>query len=751
MSKPQQVAGGASRNLFGAFGGVFTPCTLTILGVIMFMRANFVIGEAGILGAIAILVIAKSITVLTALSASAISTNMQVRGGGAYFLISRVLGPEFGGAIGIVLFLAQAVSAPFYVLGFTEALVQTMPALAPHYAAIAFGTAGVLFVVAYIGAGWAIKVQYGIMAVLAVSIVAFLGGALTRFSPETFSTNWLSGYTLLSADNPDGGGYSFWIVFAIYFPAVTGIMAGINMSGDLEEPARAIPRGILGAVGVGFVIYLAQILISGGAFDRADLLERPYLVLKEHALFGAGFVVAAGMFAATLSSALGSFLGAPRVLQAVGRDRILAPLQTFATGAPKGDEPRRAMLATGAITAGVLLWAVTGKGNALDLVAGAITMFFLYTYGMLNVAAFLEAVTDNPSFRPRFRFFHWSTALAGGLGCAAVAFVIDPRQAAVAVVLLALMVWYIKAQELRVAFGDAWRGLAYKAARNSLLRLSKMKEDPKNWRPTTLVFSGNPESHETLVTYGVWLEGGRGIVFLASILVGRFEDCAPRRGAAVQQLKEFCRKRDIHAFPVVVISEELAQGVASVLQATSVGPIRPNLVMLGWSATVEQGVAAIAQLRVARAMDMGLVVVRPGGNPLIGTCRRIDIWWRGRRNGSLMVLLGHLLTRNWEWSRASVRLLRFESNEAAREGMLSDLEDLLRVARVDATAHVVISGLPFETVLREESEGADCVFLGFEVPKEEDAAVWYRRHEYRLEGMPTTILVCATGEEDATA
>ena len=145
MSKPQQVAGGASRNLFGAFGGVFTPCTLTILGVIMFMRANFVIGEAGILGAIAILVIAKSITVLTALSASAISTNMQVRGGGAYFLISRVLGPEFGGAIGIVLFLAQAVSAPFYVLGFTEALVQTMPALAPHYAAIAFGTAGVLF------------------------------------------------------------------------------------------------------------------------------------------------------------------------------------------------------------------------------------------------------------------------------------------------------------------------------------------------------------------------------------------------------------------------------------------------------------------------------------------------------------------------------------------------------------------------------------------------------------------------------
>ncbi|NIA15588.1 MAG: amino acid permease [Nitrospiraceae bacterium] len=750
MSKPHNDDR-ASRNLFGAFGGVFTPCILTILGVIMFMRSNFVIGEAGILGAVAILLIAKSITLFTALSASAIATNMQVRGGGAYFLISRVLGPEFGGAIGIVLFLAQAVSAPFYVLGFTEALVQTIPALAPHYAAIAFGTAGALFIVAYIGAGWAIKVQYGIMAILAVSIMAFMGGALTRFSPETFSTNWLSGYTLLHANNPNGGAYSFWMVFAIYFPAVTGIMAGINMSGDLKDPSRAIPRGILGAIGVGFLIYLAQIFISGGAFERADLLERPYLVLKEHALFGAGFIVAAGMFAATLSSALGSFLGAPRVLQAVGRDRIMPALQAFAKGTAQGDEPRRAMLATGAITATVLLWAVTAKGNALDLVAGIITMFFLYTYGMLNIAAFLEAVTGNPSFRPRFRFFHWATGLAGGLGCAAVAFVIDARQATAAIILLALIVWYIKARELRVAFGDAWRGLVYKTARNSLVRLSTMEEDPKNWRPTTLVFSGNPELRETLVTYAVWIGGGRGVVFLASVLVGRFEDYAPRRGAAIQQLEEFCRKRDVHAFPVVLISEELEQGVAAVLQATSVGPIRPNLVMLGWSGTAEQAVAAVPQLRVARVMDMGLVVVRSGGNPLIGTCRRIDIWWRGRKNGGLMVLLGHLLTRNWEWSRASVRLLRIENSEAAREGTLNDLEELLRASRVDATAHVIISDDPFETVFREESAGADCVFLGFEIPKEEDAAAWYQRYECCLEGMPTTILVCATGEEDATA
>ena len=177
------------RNQFGTFGGVFTPCLLTILGVILFMRSNFVVGQAGIVGAVAILLLAKSITFFTALSTSAISTNMTVRGGGAYYLISRVLGPEFGGAIGIMLFLAQGVSVPFYALGFAEAVTQTFPVLREHGQAVAFATAACLFVVTYVGARWAIKVQYGIMAVLAASIFVFLAGSALRFTPETFAAN----------------------------------------------------------------------------------------------------------------------------------------------------------------------------------------------------------------------------------------------------------------------------------------------------------------------------------------------------------------------------------------------------------------------------------------------------------------------------------------------------------------------------------------------------------------------------------
>ena len=741
-----------SRNLFGTFGGVFTPCVLTILGVIMFMRANFVVGEAGILGAIAILLIAKCISLLTALSASAIATNMQVRGGGAYFLISRVLGLEFGGAIGIVLYLAQAVSAPFYVLGFTEALVQTFPVLKPHFAAIAFGAAGVLFVVAYVGADWAIRVQFLIMAILGASIVVFLGGALKLFSVETFAANWAGGYTPLDLSTPQAGKYSFWILFAIYFPAVTGIMAGINMSGDLKDPGRSIPRGILAAILVAMAVYLGQMLICGGAFQRDALIARPYLLLKENALFGGGMVVAAGMFAATLSSALGSILGAPRVLQAVARDNILPPLRPFARGAAKGDEPRRAILATGILTFLVLLWATrSSQGNALNLVAGVITMFFLYTYGMLNVSAFIESASGNPSFRPRFRFFHWATGLAGGLGCAAVAFVISPWQALVAVLLLAALVWYIKARTLRATFGDARRGFVYKAVRDSLLKLAQMEETPKNWRPTSLVFSGNPESRETLVSYAVWLEAGHGIVFLANVLVGSFEEYGPRRDAAKKQLTNFCRERNIHAFPVVVIDEELEHGISSLMQALNVGPIRPNMVVFGWSGDSSQVGATVGYLRIAAAMDMSLIVLRPGSRPFHLGRKRVDIWWRGMKNGSLMVLLGHLLTRNWEWSRTEVRLLRQMEKDAAHDSTLEDLEKLIHSARVDATAKVIISEAPFAEVLREESSDADCVFLGFDIPEEGQEIAWRQRYEAMLADMPTAILVCSVAGEDLMA
>ena len=285
---------------FGTFAGVFTPSILTIFGVIMFMRANFVTGDAGIINALA-----QFITFLTTFSVGAISTNMQVEGGGAYYMVSRVLGAEFGGAIGIALFLAQVISITFYLLGFTEAITVAFPATADYFMYIGLAAAIILFAIARIGADWAIKTQYVIMAVLFTSIFIYLVGAGQHFSIETFKLN-------LNPLDQTQGGTPFWSLFAIYFPSVTGFIAGINMSGDLEDPGNNMLRGTIYSLLVASSVYGLQILLYGGAFSREELINHPFEVMKNNALFGAGFMVIAGVCAATLSSALGRFVGAPR-------------------------------------------------------------------------------------------------------------------------------------------------------------------------------------------------------------------------------------------------------------------------------------------------------------------------------------------------------------------------------------------------------------------------------------------------------
>jgi amino acid transporter len=753
MDKTQERPA-SGRNQFGTIGGVFTPTILTILGVIMFMRANFVVGHRGVFGALLILLVAKSITLATSLSISAISTNMQVRGGGAYYLISRVLGPEFGGAIGIALFLAVALSAPFYVLGFAEALVRSHPSLQAHFATVTYITAAVLFVISFVGAGWAIKTQYVIMAFLALAIVAFMGGQLGLFSFERLAENW-------RAAEPGALGalpvLSFWTVFAIYFPAVTGVGAGLNMSGDLKEPARSIPRGTLAAVGVGFVVYLLQIVLSGGAYTRYEagapnMIDTPFDLLRDNALWGMGTFVTVGVYAATLSSAIGCFLGAPRILQAVARDGILSSIKVFAKGTPKRDEPRRALLLTGALTVAFLFWASVSPGDALNAAAAVISMFFLLTYGMINAAAFFERIVRDPSFRPRFRFFHWSIAALGAAGSVAAAFLISAPAAATAVVLVAALFWQIRRKHLTAHFGDARRGFFYSAARRNLVWLSGMKEDPRNWRPAALVFSGNPSSREVLLSYAVWLEAGHGFVFLASVLEGKLEDLASHRRAAIKQLTDFCQEKNLAAFPLVVVAKSREEGMSTLLQSASVGPVRPNMAVFGWCKDPARLDAYRASLRAAAAADMGRVLIEERGMPPGPTVeKRIDVWWRGHKNGGLMLLLAHLLTTNWEWAGTEIRVLRVVESDHGQEPAVDALDKLAADARLEATSKVIVTDKPFVEVLKENSSDATCVFMGFENPKEDVQAEWHAAYDRLLEGLPTTILVSSLGTEDVMA
>ena len=353
------------------------------------------------------------------MSISAIATNTEVKGGGAYFLISRTLGPEFGGTIGLALFLAQALSVPFYVLGFTEAVVRTIPFFKPYFSIISFSVLIGLFVITYRGASWAIKVQYGIMAVMGLAILAFMGGAALKFDHAIFHSNMA---------RFSGSPFSFWQLFAIYFPAATGIMAGVNMSGDLKNPAKAIPLGTLLAIAVGLIVYAGQIFLCGGSISREAMIATPYQSLMNLAPLHTGFLITLGVFSATLSSAIGSLLGAPRVLQSLGQDRLLKPANFFARLSKSG-EPQRALWLTLVISVLVIYFAGNGSdGGALNMVASIVTMLFLWTYGITNLAAFVESFSRNPSFRPRFKLFHWFPALIGAVSSFAVAFLVDSGQ-----------------------------------------------------------------------------------------------------------------------------------------------------------------------------------------------------------------------------------------------------------------------------------------------------------------------------------
>jgi len=731
-------------NQFGTFGGVFTPSILTILGVIMFMRAGFVIGQAGIAQALLILLLSKLITFFTGLSISAISTNTPVAGGGAYFLISRVLGPQFGGAIGIALFFAQAFSVPFYILGFVEAITLIFPDLPIPFIALTLSSAVILFIITYSGAGWAIKVQYGIMTLLTLSVLTFLIGALTNFNIELFRTNFHPEYT--------SGQFNFWSVFAIYFPAATGIMAGVNMSGDLKNPEKSIPRGTLLAIGVGFIIYFLQIIIIGGAQQRSVLISHPFETLMSQSLFGLSIFVALGVLSAILSSAIGSFMGAPRVLQALASDNIIKLLKPLARGSKEKNEPQRAIILTALITFAVLVLSGNGKGGgALNLMATVITMFFLYTYGMTNLAAFIESVSGNPSFRPRFKMFHWSAALLGGAGCVIAAFLIHFWAAVIAVSLIGLLYYYISRKVLTTTFGDARKGFYYSIVRKNLLKLVNLAYHPKNWRPTILVFSGNPNTRLTMVKYAVWFENGKGIVTLAEILSGEFSQMISFRKFAQKRLQDFINKNNIHAFTEVIIAKNFDEGMKTFLQGHSIGPIKPNLIMFGWPGNQNRVRPFIDNIKSAYQLDKSLVIVVDRGIPFANRQKRIDIWWRGKENGSLMLILAYLLSQNWEWVNTTIRLIRQVNNPQGERKAYEVLTQLASEARIKAEVKIVVSKIRFNKILHKYSKDADVVFLGIKKPQQIEAIDFYQRYNDLLEGMPTTLLVLSTGEADLLA
>jgi amino acid transporter len=738
----------ASRR-FGTFGGVFVPTTLTILGVIMFMRTGYVTGYAGVWLALAVLGLSKLITGLTTLSLSAIATNQDVKVGGVYFMISRVLGPEFGGSIGLTLFVAQAVAVAFYVIGFTEALVNVILPLAPDLAPaltayrlpqiVSSLVVILLFLLTFKGADVAIKAQYVVLAILLLAVASYVVGGVLRYDPDIMSANLSPAFT---------SEVGFWQVFAIFFPAATGITAGANMSGDLKNPGRAIPLGTLAAMGLAALVYALQIFLMSGTSDHDALTSDPFGALTRMSLWGP--LVMLGVFAATLSSAIASFLGAPRILQAMGQDRLMRLLVFFGKGSGRASEPRRATVLTFVIAIGII-WA-----GDLNAVAEVISMFFLIAYGMVNLSAFVESRGGNPSFRPRFRLFHWTTALAGAVGCAVAMLKINTTYALVAMAVAGLLYFYLVKRDIKATWGDAKRGYIFGRTRDNLLYLERTPPHPKNWRPIVKVISASPEGEPQLLEVASWIESERGLLTVTQITEQEDHHGTDREVVRKQAELDIRAKLDalqIVAFPQVVITPDFHEGLSVVLQSHAVPGLRPNTIMLSMPhAQDPDGREHFHRtMDVVSSFDLNLLVLKPGWIQPDRTERTIDLWWRGERNGSLMALAAYLVSLNDLWSEATIRIFRIIPRH--EDGLVHQrqLEDICRQSRIRARPSVVRTDEPPLDVIRKLSSDSDLVLLGMSAAAAAGFSDYLETMDPLLEELPTTILVWSNGQADLFA
>ena len=730
-----------STGTLGTFGGVFTPSILTILGIILFLRLGYVVGNAGLGRSLIIIGLANTISILTSISLSAIATNIKVKGGGDYYLISRTLGVEFGGAIGIVLFLAQSVSIAFYCIGFGEALSGIFSGyLHLPVQAVAISAVSFLLIFAWLGADWATRFQYVVMALLAAALFSFFMGGFVKWSPTLFADNWD-----LPADS-----FHFWSLFAVFFPAVTGFTQGVSMSGDLKDPGKSLPLGTFLAVGLSIVVYFSVALILAGTASLKTLAGN-YGVMKDVARYG--FLIDAGVIAATLSSAMASFLGAPRILQSLSADRIFSFLLPFAKGVGPSNNPRRGVMLSACIA-----FATIAGGN-LNAVASLVSMFFLISYGLLNYATFYEARSASPSFRPRFRWFDKRLSLLGFIVCFGAMLAINMAAGAMAVTLLFAIFQYIKRTYGPSRWADSRRSYHMQQVREHLIAAASEPEHARDWRPQLLAFSDNSLRRRHLLGFASWIQGGSGIVTAVRILEGEGIKMLKAREEAKAELLSDIREYKLHAFPLVLVSPKIEVGVHSLVQAYGIGPLRANTVLLNWLEDTPKGILGLREITYSRSLRSAF---RFGCNIVIlnareedwqkaesqdGKKRRIDVWWWGDATGRLCLLLAYLMTRSEEWEHTEIRVLAPDNGEWDRAA--KGLEETLEEVRIDAES-IVIPNADLESMITLSADSS-LVFLPFHFFGNTIMGPFKSRIEDIVESLPIVALVLAAEDIDLAA
>lgn len=844
----------------GTFMGVYLPCLQNIFGVILFLRLTWVVGTAGVLQGLCIVFLCCCCTLLTAISMSAIATNGVVPAGGSYFMISRSLGPEFGGAVGLCFYLGTTFAGAMYILGAIEILLMYIAPKAAIFesknpegegAAMlnnmrVYGSIFLLLMslLVFVGVKYVNKLASIFLACVIVSIISiYIGALVSAFKPPQFPVCMLgnrtisgheiiddncaktsllqieqteradANYTIMSENStisppldpspaspqtekttylwrqfcdsaelnascdkyfstnnftkivgipglasgiitenlwssylskgdviekgslhssPDAHPASthqpyvfadittsFTLLVGIFFPSVTGIMAGSNRSGDLKDAQRSIPIGTILAILTTSFVYLSSVVLFGSCIDGVVLRDKFGDSVKGNLVVGtlawpSPWVIVIGSFFSTCGAGLQSLTGAPRLLQAIAKDNIIPFLRVFGHGKANG-EPTWALLLTALIAElGILI-------ASLDLVAPILTMFFLMCYLFVNLACGLQTLLRTPNWRPRFSYYHWTLSFLGMTICLALMFISSWYYAIVAMVIAGMIYKYIEYHGAEKEWGDGIRGLSLSAARYALLRLEEGPPHTKNWRPQVLVLLKLDEDAHVksprLLTFASQLKAGKGLTIVGTVVSGNFLHSYGEALAAEQTLKHLMDKERVKGFCQCIVAQKPREGISHMIQLSGLGGMKPNTVVMGWphawrqSEDPQSWKTFINTVRVTTAAHLALLVPKNislfPSNSEPCTEGYIDVWWIVHDGGMLM-LLPFLLRQHKVWRKCGMRIFTVAQMEDNSIQMKKDLATFLYHLRIEAEVEVVemhnsdISAYTYERTLMME-------------------------------------------------
>ena len=690
----------SNQKKFGTFAGVFTPSLLTILGVIMYLRMGWVVGNAGLWGVIGIIIVAHFISVTTGLSVSSIATDKKVGAGGVYYVLSRSLGLPMGGALGIALFVATAFSIALYMVGFAEIFNQYIGygvslnaeggLIHDTNALRITGSLGLLglTILAFISTSVALKSQFVILGLIVLSLVAIFLGDTTSATTISLPAAYENA-TLIE-------------IFAIFFPAVTGFTAGIAMSGDLKDSKKSIPYGTMLSIAVGFFVYLGLAIFLHYSFTDKALIENSKL-LYQITIYG-GIFVFLGVWGATLSSALGGILGGPRILQAMSVDKITPKL--FAKGVGKGNEPQRALILTVIIAeAGILI-------GDLNVIAEVVSMFYLSAYGFINLSFFLESWAS-ADFNPTFKVKKW-VGLVGFIATFTVMFQLNMLAMVAAFVIIGSIYFYLSKKQLSLGTGDIWQSVWATIVKKGLRKMESAENDHKrNWKPNLLLFSGGTEVRSKLIEFSKSISGQAGIITNFDLIENSDAKVLfPKNKQTVKD--EELEKFGIFGRQIEVQNE--FKGIESIASTFGFSGIEPNTTLMPWPGETKDPIWFTQMTQKLIDLDYNVLYLDYDKRWGFRKKEKIDLWWRSvGNNAELMLSLVKFIKTSSEWAKANTRILLVNDANVDNTVIEKRIQTVLEQFRIFCDIKIINNQedkKPIYELMKIHSAEADLIFVG---------------------------------------